>query len=306
MGYKFKRLGPLYRDFATTVGPLNLTAGVPIAEIFLGMYGHRILAAVAGNNISAFLQQLSEITVTRAGQTIVSIEHGQDLLALMRAPWLDQTPDLTDGVSSDHYLYCKGLNLPCAYPPGAAGEFQLTLENTDTANTDEEKISITEGQGLYAQNYFGQGILGGQVDDKNYGPQHFHIVKRLKTPSAAWEDFNIGTEGTLIGLMLWQTDEESKTKAYTAVNFEEIKLEIGGETVILTDYLAALGTQGSFGGAESNTRVCWPSAILSEYIYFDFRRQPWDCRGKSVILSWNDSELHAIRAYPIYLVNWGP
>ena len=299
MGYKIKTLGTSFRDFsAANIGPLNLTAGVPIAELFFGIHARCILAAGAGENIAHILIQMDEITVTRAGQTIVSIENGQDLFALIKAPWNDQAPDVCDGVSSSHYVYLKGLTLPCSYPSGAAGEFQLTVENALDASTGSEVLSIAEGQGLYAANYFGQSLCTNKL---------FHIVKRLYTPAGTSnnEGINIGTEGTLIGLLLWQTTEQGKTVAKTSISlYKDIELVIGGESVIDADCLTGQGTQGTTYGCESNTNVSFPSSILDEYVYIDFRRQPWDCRGKSVVFKYNGGTADAIRVYPIYMIDW--
>ena len=44
-------------------------------------------------------------------------------------------------------------------------------------------------------------------------------------------------------------------------------------------------------------------AIFDQYFYIDFAKQPWDCRGKTVVFSTNAGTADAIRVYPIYLVD---
>lgn len=305
MGYKIRNLGPSYRGFTANIGPLQLTAGVPIAELFFGLYGRLVLASAAGGDGTVLLNQIDEIRLSRGGQTIIEIENGQDLWALTKAPWNDQAPDVTTGGSSGHYQYWKGLTLPVSLPPGAAGEFMLQIDNAGSVSTSGEEISIAEGWGRYAANYIGDGRA--MMNTVANNGKHFHIVKRLKTPTAAgWQDnMYIGTEGDLIGLLLWQTAEQGQGIAKTAIDLYEIRLEIGGETVIECSALNGFGTQGPHQGCQSDIGFSFPTAVLGEYMYFDFRRQPWDCRGKSVNLTWNAGTDHtAVRAYPIYLVDW--
>jgi hypothetical protein len=270
---------------------------VPIAELYMGFYG--VVDVTAGVDLATALTAIDEVTVTRRGETIVAIENGLDLLALELAPWFDHNIMYTTGGSSAHYEYVKGLALPCNYPIGVSGEFQLTVEQLDT-NLSSEVLSIAEGQGFYAHNYFGQGMLAGK---------HFHIVKRLYDPAAAgWNSgFDIGTEGDLIGLLVWQTNEENRTVAKAAVDLYEMKLTIGGEEVITADLLTQQGRMGARGSGQSGstdqTEEVAKAAIYDQYVYIDFARQPWDCRGKTVVLSTNAGTSHgAIRAYPIYLV----
>jgi len=298
MGFKIKQLGTPFRDFTANVGPVNLTAGVPIAELYFGFYG--VVDKTAGVDLATALTAINEITVTRRGETIVAIENGLDLLALELAPWFDHNIMYTTGGSSAHFEYVKGLTLPCNYPVGVSGEFQVTVEHLDT-NLSSEVLSIAEGQGYYAHNYFGQGILEGR---------NFHIVKRLFDPAAAgWNSgFDIGTEGDLIGLLVWQTNEEDRTVAKAAVDLYEMKLDIGGETVIHTDLLTQQGRMGARGTGQSGSDVqsgeMDKAAVYDQYVYLDFARQPWDCRGKTVVLSTNAGSGHgAIRAYPIYLID---
>jgi hypothetical protein len=299
MGFKIKTLGAAFRPFTANIGPLNLTAGVPIAELYFGLYGVSTVTANNNVNFTLLLNQIDEVTVTRGGQTVVSIENGQDLLALMMAPWNDQAPQVTDCGSSGHYYYVKGLCLPTSYPSGASGEFQLTVENAGSALTSGELLSIAEGQGLYAANYFSQE----HIDNKM-----FHIAKRLYTPLATgWhEGINIGTEGILIGMLVWQTHEQDKGQVITGIDLYQSKLDIGGEEVIVDDCLTAPATAGKIGAVENNPRVSFASHVLGEYRYYDFRRQPWDCRGKSVVYSWNagTATTGSVRCYPIYLVDW--
>jgi hypothetical protein len=148
--------------------------------------------------------------------------------------------------------------------------------------------------------------MQGMVNPSEDNGMHFHIVKRLKTPSATgWgEGFAIGTEGDLVGLMLWQTTEQHQTVAKTSISLYEYRLEIGGEVVINANCLNGFGTQGPSQGCQSDAGYSFPTAQLGEYVYHDFRRQPWDCRGKSVMLYHNAGTADAIRAYPIYLVDW--
>ena len=298
MGFKIKNLGAPFKNFTADVGPINLTAGVPVAELYLGMYAQHVLTAAT--TLAAFLGEIDEVTVTRRGETIVAIENGLDLMALEMFPWNDHASCVTIGGSSAHYQYIKGLALPCNYPVGVSGEFQLTVETANGATLGSEVLSIAEGQGYYAQNYFGQEGLA----NKN-----FHIVKRLYTPAATgWNSgFDIGTEGDLVGLLIFQTTEEEGEVAKTAISTYEIKLEIGGETVIQADCLVQQGRTGarSLGNSEATAQSDEnpKAAIFDQYIVIDFARQPWDCRGKSVTLSTNAGTADAIRVYPIYLVD---
>ena len=135
---------------------------------------------------------------------------------------------------------------------------------------------------------------------------HFHIVKRLFTPSGTgWNNgTDIGTEGFLCGLLIFQTTEEAYNVAKTSISLYEIKLSVGGEEVILTDYLTAPGREGRQSGqsGRSQSQEIDQASILDQFVYFDFARQPWDCRGKSVILSTNAGTADALRIYPVYLV----
>lgn len=301
MGFKIKNLGTPFRGFTANVGPLNMTAGVPIAEVYLGMHGRLTLAAGAGLTLETCLAEIDEITVTRRGETIVSIENGNDLLALELAPWFDHEIKFTTGISSAHYWYVKGLALPCNYPNGVSGEFQLTVENAANANTSAEVLSIAEGQGYYRHNELGY--------TRELVSKHFHIVKRLYTPQGTgWNSgFDIGTEGDLIGLLIFQTTEEGKLVEKGSISLYEIKLEIGGETVIQCDCLTAPGREGARTAGQSNSKLqteqVAKDAILDQYYYFDFAKQKWDCRGKTVVLSTNAGTADAIRVYPIYLVD---
>lgn len=298
MGFKIKQLGTPWRAFTANVGPLNLTAGVPIAELYMGFYA--VCDKTAGVDLNVALTAIDEVTVTRRGETIVAIENGLDLLALELFPWFDHNIMYTTGGSSGHYEYVKGLTLPCAYPVGVSGEFQITVEQLDT-NLSSEVLSIAEGQGYYAHNYFGQEMITGK---------HFHIVKRLYDPAAAgWNSgFDVGTEGDLIGLLIWQTNEEGEEIVKTAVDIEQLRLEIGGETVVYADLLTLPGRTGARGtgqsGTKDQTEANAKAAVFDQYICLDFARQPWDCRGKTVVLSTDAGSSHAaIRAYPIYLID---
>jgi len=303
MGFKIKTIPPAFRGFTANLPPINLTAGVPIAELYFGLYGV-VQTAGQGGNASLLLNQIDELRVSRGGQVIVELENGQDLFALMRAPWNDQSPDVTAPGTSGHYTYVKGLMLPCNYPSGAAGEFILEINNAASAGTISEEISIAEGQGDYAANYFGQSFLTGTYG-MGAGKQMFHIVKRLiDAGGTGWRPpVFIGTDGTLIGLMVWVDTEQCKAQIKSGIGVLQFRLDIGGESVIEANVLNGLGTQGSFGGAQNNTSVSFPSSILGEYYYIDFRRQPWDCRGKSVRFSWNAGTDEAARLYPIYLID---
>ena len=301
MGFKLKNLGTSYRGFAANIGPLNLTAGVPVAEIYMGMHGRLTLAAGAGLTLATCLDEIDEVTITRRGETIVSIENGQDLFALELAPWFDHNIKYTTGASSSHYFYVKGLALPCNYPVGVSGEFQLTVENAANANTATEVMSIAEGQGFYRANEFGMG--------EDLLSKHFHIVKRLFTPAGTgWNSgLDIGTEGDLVGILVWSTTEEGKTVAKTSMSLYEVKLEIGGETVLQCDPLTLPCREGARTSGQSSatfqTEQIAEGAILDQYFYIDFARQPWDCRGKTVVFSTNAGTADAIRVYPIYLVD---
>jgi hypothetical protein len=304
MGYKIKTLGPAFRSFTANLAPIQLTAGVPISELYFGLYGRIVLAAAAGGDGTVLLNQIDEIKLTRGGQSFIEIENGQDLWALTKFPWLAQAPDVTTGGSSGHYQYWKGLNLPLSLPPGAAGEYMLQVDNAGSASTSGEEISIAEGWGRYAANYFGQGPR--LLNTGTNSGKHFHIVKRLKTPSGTgWGDnFYIGTEGDLVGLLIYSTTEQGQATAKTALSIEELRLDIGGESVIEASSLTVHGTQGPSQGSQSDTGFSFPTAVLGEYIAIDFRRQPWNCRGKSVNLRWDAGTADAVRAYPIYLVDW--
>lgn len=301
MGFKVKGLGAPFRAFTANLPPMNLTAGVPVAELYLGLYGRVTLAAGAPMNLATALEVIDEVVVTRRGETVIDIENGLDLLALILAPWNDHIPGFVVGGSSGHYIYVKGLTLPCNFPVGALGEFQLTVYNADNANMSAEVLSVAEGQGYYQANELGL--------NKLLETNHFHIVKRLYTPTATgWNSgFDIGTEGWLVGVLIFQTTEEGKTVAKTSTSLYEVELTIGGESVIRTDVLTLPSHQGAraqpdllaAGGADSGVGV-W--SILEQFVYLDFRKQPWDCRGKSVVLKTNAGTDDAIRAYPIYLV----
>lgn len=302
-GFKIKNLGPSYRAFTADVGPLNLTAGVHVAELYIGLYSQ--ILTTDDTTLTDILTTIGEVLITRRGQTTHAIENGLDLLALNIAPWFDHLPWYSCGGTSALYNYVKSLTVPCAFPSGYSGEFQLTIENTADAGTGSEEISIAEGQGFYAHNYFGQ---GGMMDPSK---QHFHIVKRLYDPAAAgWNaGLDIGTEGTLIGILCWQTAEDEANVAKTAVDLYEMKLDIGGENVIYVSELASMGRHGARTSVNAHTADQDDSnqiaAILDQYVYFDFARQPWDCRGKTVNFSTNAGTSHtAIRVYPIYLVDW--
>ena len=299
MGFKIKNLGTPFRDFTANVGPLNLTAGVPIAELYLGEYAQILLSA--GKTLAQVLNEIDEVTVTRRGETIISIENGSDLAALELFPWNDHGFRFTTGGSSEHYYYIKGLALPYNFPVGVSGEFQLTVETANGAEISSEVLSIAEGQGYYVHNYFGyQDFLANK---------HFHIVKRLFTPAATgWNSgFDIGTEGDLIGLLIFQTTEEDREVAKTSLSIEQLKLDIGGETVVLTDSLTMQGRMGSRDTGQSGTtdqsEEAPKAAIFDQYVAIDFARQSWDCRGKTVTLSYEAGTADAIRVYPIYLVD---
>ena len=87
----------------------------------------------------------------------------------------------------------------------------------------------------------------------------------------------------------------------------EMQLDIGGETVIKADCLTQQGRMGSRDCGQSSsvdTSEQVPKAqVFKQYVYFDFARQSWDCRGKTVTLMTNAGTADAIRAYPIYLVD---
>ena len=96
-----------------------------------------------------------------------------------------------------------------------------------------------------------------------------------------------------------------RDRAYTGISlYDDVELVIGGESVIDCDCLTGQGTQGTTYGAESNTAVSYPSVVYSPYVYWDFRRQSWDCRGKSVVFKYNGGTADAIRLYPIYMIDW--
>lgn len=298
MGFKMKQLGAPFQTFTANYGPINLTAGVPDAELYFGLYGQKVLTATT---LASVLDIMDEIIVTRRGETIIDFENGEDLLAMTLAPWFDHTLKYTTRGTSAHYSYMKGLCLPCNFPPGAAGEFQLQVLYAAAAGITTPYLSVAEGQGWFENNVFGLGDL-----TKNH---HFHIVKRLYTPAATgWNNgFDIGTEGTLVGLLMWQTAEEGKNVAKAAVDLLEMRLEIGGEDVIRADCLTIPGREGRQRGQSNDTLLTTTlddlALILDQYVYFDFARQPWDCKGKSVVLYTNAGTGHtAIRAYPIYLV----
>jgi len=305
MGYKFRTLGPAFRGFTANLAPIQLTAGVPIAELFFGLYAQIVKTAKGGDDGTVLLNQIDEIRLTRGGQSIIEIENGLDLWAITKAPWNDQAPDVTTGGSSAHYCYWKGLCLPVSLPPGAAGEFMLQVMNAGTTNTGSEEISIAEGWGRYAANYLShEGIMLNTEADNG---KHFHIVKRLKSTSGTgWQDnWYIGTEGDLIGLLIWQETEQDELQARGTLGISELRLDIGGESVIEASSLTCHGTQGPTFGCQSFTTYSFPTAPLGEFMYFDFRSQPWDCRGKSVNLRINSGvDSDDIRAYPIYLVDW--
>ena len=238
MGFKITGLGAPFRVFTADLQPINLTAGVPVAEIYLGLYGQITLTAGAPMNLATVCAVIDEVIVTRRGETIIDIENGLDLLALILAPWNDHVPAFVAGGSSAHYVYLKGLTLPCNFPVGALGEFQLTVLNADNANMSLEVLSIAEGQGFYDANQLGY--------TKELQNSHFHIVKRNYTPVAGRnQGIDIGTEGTLIGLLVFETDEQAKTLAKAAVNITELELKIGGESVIRTDVLTLPSHQGA-------------------------------------------------------------
>jgi len=299
MGFKIKNLGTPFRNFTANVGPVNLTAGVPVAEIYLGLYAQMLIKATK-TVCDTLGTEISEITVTRRGETVVSIENGMDLLALELLPWFDHNITYTSGGSSAHYQYVKGLTLPCNYPIGVSGEFQLTVETGNAAYYGSEVLSIAEGQGYYQQNWFPQADLEGK---------HFHIVKRLYTPAATgWNSgFDIGTEGDLVGLVIFQTTEEDRTVAKGSISLYEIQLDIGGETVVKADCLTQQGRMGSRYGGQSGSvdqaAVDEKGQCFDQYIPIDFAGQYWDCRGKTVTLMTNAGTADAIRAYPIYLVD---
>lgn len=305
MGYKIKQLGPAFRGFTANLPSINLTAGVPIAELFFGLFAQIVKTAQGGDDGLNVLNQIDEIRITRGGQSIVEIENGLDLWALTKAPWNAQAPDVTTGGSSGHYTYWKGLCLPLSLPPGAAGEFVLQVANAGTANTDGETISITEGWGRYAANYLSHEaqMLNTQADNG----KHFHIVKRLNATIGTGDQANwyIGTEGDLIGLLIWSETEQDELQAKDTLGITKLRLDIGGESVIETSSLTAHGTQGPTFGSQSFTTYSYPTAPLGEFMYFDFRSQPWDCRGKSVNLRITSGVTSDdMRAYPIYLVDW--
>ena len=109
-------------------------------------------------------------------------------------------------------------------------------------------------------------------------------------------------------MLVFETDEQAKTLAKAAVNITELELKIGGESVIRTDVLTLPSHQGAratpdlvaAAGADSGVGL-W--AILQQYLYLDFRKQAWDCRGKSVTLEVTAGSTAALRFYPIYLVD---
>lgn len=82
MGYKIKNLGTPYRTYAANIGPVNLTAGVPVAELFLGMYGQKTIQT--SMSLETTLAIISEITVTRRGETVLAFDNAMDLMALER------------------------------------------------------------------------------------------------------------------------------------------------------------------------------------------------------------------------------
>lgn len=307
MGFKIKTLGQAFRPFTAglSIGPLDLTAGVPIAELYFGWHGRVTLAAGAPMPLTTILATMSEFTLTYGGEAVISIENGNDLLALVLAPWFDHLPEFTSEISSAHYGFVKGLTLPLSLPSVAAGEAQIFVENTTNANISGEYLSIAEGQGFYAQNVFS--VSGSMIAGKG-----FHIVKRLRDPTAAgWgEGMSIGFEGDLVGLLIYQTVTQDQLIEKDAITIRQLRLQIGGETVIESTSLNSQGRHGARGvpdshgmsGGDENLQE-----VLDHYMYFDFARQPWDCRGKSVILSWEAGTSHeAVRAYPIYMWNWPP
>ena len=108
-------------------------------------------------------------------------------------------------------------------------------------------------------------------------------------------------------MLIFQTTEEEGEVAKTAISTYEIKLEIGGETVIQADCLVQQGRTGarSLGNSEATAQSDEnpKAAIFDQYIVIDFARQPWDCRGKTVNFSFNAGTADAVRVYPIYLVD---
>ncbi len=299
MGYKIKNLGSPFQTFTANYGPVNLTAGVPVAELFFGAYGRKVLTAAAGHSLQELLAVFDEIIVTRRGETIIDFENGNDLLAMTLAPWFDHSPKYTTGGSSGHYMYVKGLTLPCNFPPGASGEFQLSINYAAVTGITTPYLSIAEGQGWYEHNIFGM--------EKLAKDHHFHIVKRLFTPSGTgWNNgYDIGCEGVLVGLLLFQTTEEGYNVAKTSISLYETRLEVGGEDVIRADCLTMQGREGRQTGQSSTNFQSHNEDIADikdQYVYYDFARQPWDCRGKSVVLYTNAGTADAIRAYPVYLV----
>lgn len=305
MGFKLRQLAPAPRAFTANLTPVYLTAGVPIAELYFGLYGRIVLASAAGGDGTVLLNQIDEVSLTRGGQTIIEIENGQDLIALMLAPWNDQSPSVTTGGSSGHYQYIKGLCLPVSLPPGAAGEYVLQVNCAGSTSTSGEYISLAEGWGRYAANYLGmnEALLNMQPNNG----KHFHIVKRLFDPTAeGWgEPILIGAEGDLIGMLIYETTEQGQTITKDALSINAMRLDIGGERVIEIDSLCAHATQGLATGPQSDADYSFPQALFGEYIYVDFRQQPWDCRGKSVQMYVDaGSSYDAIRVYPIYLMDW--
>ena len=320
MGFKYKQLVSEWNIAAAGANLTNqpLTAGVPIAETYLGIYGQLVTAGNA-MTLETWLNVLSEIKVTRAGQTQIEIENGIDLLALELFPWFDHDIAYTSGGTSGHFMYAKGLTIPCNFPVGHQGEWQLTVERTDNAGAINEVLSVAEGQGYYAHNWLSQQMLFGAIPGVSGPPppvaggpggRHFHIVKRLYAPAATgWNSgFDIGTEGILIGLLVWQYHEEGAATAKTLTDLYQVRLDIGGETVIETDALTHQGRHSRLSG-QSHTALqsqeMAKQAIIDQYVCWDFADQPWNCKGKSVVLRTNAGVAGGnIRAYPIYLVDW--
>ena len=299
-------LEPSMRAFETSPSPINLTAGRPISKLKLGTVA--LQAGASAPTIATFLGRISELyikaTVRGESRDLIRFENGNDFWAFnMLCPWILHRPYCQIPGADNENANVLGLELPLGLPPGKyAGVYQLGIEVTDIATTDNEKLSIAEVYGPLAFPNLPASLLKGKA---------MQVYKRLTQPGATgWNSgIDIGEDGDLIGLLCYQTTYpklDLSTTDPTAVSIKEFILKVGGADRLHLDLPTYFFGQNKTAiVAESDGTTLVETDELQKYFFVDIVNMigAINCRGKAVKFLTNAGVADAIRVYPIYLIN---
>lgn len=296
-------LEPSMRTFTATLDPINLTPGRPIGKLLLGTIA--LEAGATPPTTTNWLGRISEAYVKASfrgkSQDLIRFENGNDLWAFnMLNPWQIHRPYCQIAGADNENCNLNGIQIPLGLPPCKyAGAYQLGLEVTDIATTDNEKVSIAEAYGSLRMPGLPASLLSGKV---------FSTVKKLSTPTATgWNaGFDIGQDGDLIGLLLWQTTYpkvDLSTSDPTAVSIKEFIISVGGHDRVHLDF-------PTYYFGKNKTAVVYEEDTptetdeLQKYAFVDLVQMVGaiNCRGQSVNFRHNAGVADAIRVYPIYLI----